>query len=372
MKFVNVALKIVFLFGITLTNVSCKGRNFTAADQNKEHHLSLKIGETVTVLDKSISCIYQDSRNNYWFASNVEGIYRYDGKTLLYFTVKDGLCNKVIREIKEDSSGNIFFSTQQGGICKFDGQKFTTLPVTKTPSPEKDWKLEPGDLWFKGETGKNGPYRWDGQTLYSLELPKHYLADEYYAQLPNNAWSPYEIYSIYHDRKGNVWFGTSNFGICRFDGKSLSWLYEDHLTNIAGGGSFGIRSILEDKAGKFWFCNTSYRYNISDSILTENGKSLISYNRETGIGNFNAPDGKSMIYFMSAVEDNSGNMWMVTYNQGMWKYDGKNMTHYPVKNEAGDIKLFSIYKDKNGELWLGTDGDGVYNFDGKSFNKFLL
>ncbi|RYD75068.1 MAG: hypothetical protein EOP53_17155, partial [Sphingobacteriales bacterium] len=323
-------------------------------------------------LGESIYCIFQDSKNNFWFGSNEDGVYRYDGKTLLYFTTKHGLANKVIREIKEDKSGNIYFSTQAGSISKFDEQKFTTLTVTKSDSPKNDWKLQPGDLWFKGESGKNGPYRYDGKNLYSLEFPNHFMADDYYKQFPNMPWSPYEIYSIYHDRKGNIWFGTANFGICRFDGKFLSWLYEDHLTNIADGGSFGIRSILEDKTGKFWFCNTSYRYDISDSIVYDGNNAMISYKHETGIANFKAPDGKSMIYYLSAIEDNSANIWMATYDQGVWKYDGKNMTPFSVKDGEKEVKLFSIYKDKKGDLWLGTDGEGAYKFDGKSFNKFTI
>ncbi|RYD78689.1 MAG: hypothetical protein EOP53_10805, partial [Sphingobacteriales bacterium] len=350
----------ILLFSIMPVFLSCSSRNHAVAEDKKEITTSVKIGDTVSALDKSIYCIFQDSKNNFWFASNVEGIYRYDGKTLLYFTTKHGLCNKIVRDIKEDKSGNIFFSTQQGGICKFDGEKFTTLPVSKSNAPEKDWKLEPDDLWFKGETGKNGPYRWDGKTLYHLEFPKHFLSDEYYAKYPNTAWSPYEIYNIYQDHKGNVWFGTGSFGVCRYDGKSLSWLYEDHLTHIAGGGTFGIRSILEDKNGQFWFSNTSYRYDMSDSISTLKDRTLINYKKETGIADFKAPDGKSMIYFLSAVEDNFGNMWMVTYEQGVWKYDEKTMTNYPIKNEGNDVKLFTVYTDHKDDLWLGTDGAGAY------------
>ena len=44
---------------------------------------------------------------------------------------------------------------------------------------------------------------------------------------------------MYRDRKGHVWFGTGIFGICRFDGQSLDWMYEGHLTECEGGGWFG-------------------------------------------------------------------------------------------------------------------------------------
>jgi hypothetical protein len=96
--------------------------------------------------------------------------------------------------------------------------------------------------------------------LYNLEFPKHYLHDEIYPRVVNSFFSPYEVYSIYKDRKGAIWFGTSVFGACRFDGKTVKWMYEDDLTYVPNGGTFGIRSIFEDKEGSFWFCNTWHKY----------------------------------------------------------------------------------------------------------------
>ncbi len=147
-------------------------------------------------------------------------------------------------------------------------------------------------------------------------------------------------------------------------------MYEKHLTLIEGGGSFGIRSIIEDKEGKFWFCNTSYRYNILPAGLIEQDKILIDYKREKGIENVKSPGGKDRIYFMSVVEDDKGDLWMLTYEQGVWRYDGKIITHYAVKDDSKNIKLFSIYKDKQGDLWLGTHEAGAYKFNGNTFEKF--
>lgn len=363
----------LLLLSILTVFTSCNGQNQKTVDINSEQTNKTTIGDTVSELDKTIFVVFQANNNDYWFGSDGQGVFRYDGKTILHFATKDGLCNNRIREIKEDKSGNIFFTTLEG-ISKFDGQKFTTLPVIES----NEWKLEPDDLWFRGP-GKNGPYRYDGESLYHLEFPKHYLADEFYTSNPNPSYNPYEVYTIYEDSKGFLWFGTSNFGICRFDGETLSWMYEKHLSEIEGGGQFGIRSIIEDKEGKFWFCNTSYRYNILSGSLIEQDKILINYKREKGIDNVKSPEGRDMIYFMSVIEDNKGDLWMVTYEQGVWRYDarlndevgqGKTITHYSVKDGSGDIKLFTIYKDKQGELWLGTHEAGAFKFNGNEFEKF--
>jgi len=52
-------------------------------------------------------------------------------------------------------------------------------------------------------------------------------------------------------------------GICRFDGKKHDWMYEAHLTELPDDAMFGIRSIIEDKDGAYWFCNTHYRYRMT-------------------------------------------------------------------------------------------------------------
>jgi ligand-binding sensor domain-containing protein len=65
-------------------------------------------------------------------------------------------------------------------------------------------------------------------------------------------------------------------------------------------------------------------------------------------------------------------LWIATYRNGVWEYDGTKVVHYPVKLNSGDITIFSIYKDNNGDLWLGTHENGAFKFNGQSFEQFKL
>lgn len=330
-------------------------------------------GETVAELDKAIFYILQAKDNTYWFGSDGRGVYHYNGKTITRFTTKDGLVSDRIRGAQEDKAGNIYFTTYEG-ISKFDGQSFTTLGVS-TSSAATEWKKQPDDLWFVGAPDTGVVYRYDGKLLHRLALPPTRIGDEQIAgfprsRYPNATYRPYDVYTIVKDRKGNLWFGTATAGVCRFDGHSLSWMYEKHLTEIEGGGSFGIRSLLEDKQGAFWICNTRYRYRIDPKDAPDPGEGLIKYKREKGIEHLKAPDGADHVYFMSIVEDEKGALWMATSGSGVWRYDGNTVTRYPVKDGAREIKLFSIYKDRLGDLWLGTHEAGAYKFNGKTFEKF--
>jgi len=354
--------RIFLIFTIFTLLTSCNG---------KSQKTTANIGSTVSALSKSILLVYQATNGDYWFGSDASGVYRYDGKTIMHFSEKDGLSNNRIRSIQEDKQGNIYLATL-GGISKFDGQNFTTLTPIKSKFITDNWKLQPDDLWFAmtGKSGEKGPYRYDGKNLYQLEFPKHYLADSFFTKHPDKPWSPYEVYSIYKDSKGSMWFGTGNLGVCRYDGKSLSWLYEDHLTSIPNGGSFGIRSVMEDTAGKFWICNTNYRYTISPHPIKQNDKVLIKYETEKGIEGIQLANGNNGVYFMSAINDNDGNLWLATYDQGLWCYNGKTAKQYIVKDGDKNATLFSVYKDKKGALWLGTHQSGAYKFNGQTFEKF--
>src|SRR5438552_11573082 len=120
-------LNLLFLLSILSILTSCNGQNQVT---NGILNNRIAKGDTVKELGKNTMIVYQDKKNNYWFGSWEDGLYRYDGKTILHFTTKDGLPHNRIDEIKEDKLGNIYFNTS-GGISKFDGKKFNTLPVAE-------------------------------------------------------------------------------------------------------------------------------------------------------------------------------------------------------------------------------------------------
>jgi len=299
--------------------------------------------------------VYQDSKANFWFGSWETGVYKYDGKGLVNYTTEHGLINNRVDEIKEDNSGNMYFSSANAtaSISKFDGKEFKTLAAV----PSENWKLEPTDMWFKYSYGNTGKvYRYDGITLYELKLPN-----------PPNLPNPFDVYSIYKDRKGNLWFGTNPIGVCRYNGKSFEWITEEDVTEFRNEGANGVRSILEDKNGDFWF-NTEYRYGIYDSTTLNSDQ---FYTRHKSIDGLDGKTDSNLDEYLSSVRDDNNNLWFVTYLDGVYKYDGAKITHYAVQENSKQIAIFSIYKDNKGDLWLGTHENGAYRFNGTAFEKFL-
>lgn len=336
---------------------SCNGQTNSQSTATGILNAPVVKGDSVKELGKNIMLIYQDKKNNYWFGSWENGLYRYDGKTILHFTSKNALPHNRIDEIKEDHYGNIYINTSKG-ICKFDGQTFTTLPTIES----NEWKLQPGDLWLKGD---KGPYRYDGKMAYHLRLPKHLMEGKSFKVNPAHSWSPYDIYTIYKDSHGNIWFGTAVLGACRYNGKTIDWISEEDVTELHDGPSNGVRSIIEDKDGFFWF-NSKYRYNVYS-----NKNKQTFYSREKSVGNLDGKQDGDFYEYLSIAKDNNNEIWIATYMNGVWRYNGKNIVHYPVQDGTKDISIFSIYKDNNGDLWLGTHENGAFRFNGTTFERFM-
>lgn len=299
--------------------------------------------------------VFQSKDDTYWFASWETGVYAYDGKTLINYSTKHGLVHNRIDEIKEDDQGNIYFVSchPSSTVVKFDGNAFTTL----TPVDSEDWQLNASDLWFKHSYNTEMVYRYDGTTLHELKLPR-----------PMNLPFPFEIYSIYRDSHENIWFGTNPVGAVRYTGTSFDWITEEDVTEFRDGGANGVRSILEDKNGEFWF-NTEVRYRVYGNESSGSDK---FYTRIPSIGSLDGNADGDLNEYLSSLKDRQGNLWFTTYTNGVWMYDGTDITHYRVQDHGQDINLFSIYMDNDGELWLGTHQNGAYKFNGTGFEKFTL
>lgn len=330
---------------------SCNGQG-TAIKQAETVHL----GDMVNALGSSIMVVFQDKNNNYWFGSWETGVYKYNGNTLINYTTKHGLHDNRIDEIKEDEAGNLYFTSANihSVIAKYDGTHFSKLTAVASDY----WQLNPNDLWFKYSYGNTKKvYRYTGTTLYELELPN-----------PPNLTMPFDVYSIYHDKKGSIWFGTNPVGVCRFNGIAFDWITEEDVTEFRDEGANGVRSITEDQKGDFWF-NTEFRYSIYDSTTLS---SNTFYTRHKSIGGLDGKENSNLDEYLSCVKDNNNNLWFVTYLDGVYKYDGNTIQHYDVQVNGKSISLFSIYKDNSGDLWLGSHENGAFKLNGETFEQFKL
>ncbi len=313
-------------------------------------------------LPAALLSVFQAEDGSYWFGSHSDGVYHYDDGAVRRYTTKDGLVDDQVHGIQGDSSGRVYFDTP-GGVSCWDGQAMTTLrPIDSSANV---WRSEPEDLWFKGSWSVNSVYRYDGRSLFQLRLPEFDLEATYGLKHDNPSYSPFGIYSIYRDSQGRLWFGTLSAGVYVYDGEASMWITEKELTVLDDGGVPGVRSIIEDKDRHFWLSNTLHRYSLGPRSAAE-GTGASAYEKLDGVSGMPFP------YFMSSVtDDQEHDLWMVTYSDGVWRYDGDELHHYPLQEGGEDVLLSSIYKDRRGVLWLGTHNAGALRFDGAKFQRFV-
>lgn len=183
------------------------------------------------------------------------------------------------------------------------------------------------------------------------------------------------VQCILQDKAGNLWFGTTENGLYKYDGKSFSrFLVADGLN------SNSVYSLLEDKEGKIWIGTEAglCLYDPAASLST-GGKAFAEIKIPLPK---NLPPNKNAHYRNShwvydIIQAKSGKLWFATID-GVFTYDGQSFTFFKI-DEASNGFLSSndnaerMLEDKEGNIWFGgRTNKGVYRYDGKSVTNFKL
>ncbi|MEM7306646.1 MAG: two-component regulator propeller domain-containing protein [Planctomycetota bacterium] len=318
------------------------------------------LGVEVDAIDPRIWCLHEARDGHLWLGSNGSGLYRCDGERVVHYTRDDGLEGLQVRSITEDKDGNLFFATSTG-VTRFDGERFTEL--TAVPAGDDGWTLDPDDVWLVFAPGTHGPCRYDGERLYLLELTQSPYVDP---DGPGANFPLAGVYQVYRDRRGHVWFGTAGAGLCRYDGETLAWMYEERLTTTPSGGAFGIRSIFEDRAGDFWVCNTRQRFEIDREAREEGGHVRIGYTKREGLPLAGSDTAENFAYYQSMLEDEAGALWMAC-GDCVRRFDGEEVTRFAFDE---GVYVASLLYDREGRLWASTLEHGVFRLAGGRFEPF--
>ncbi len=322
-----------------------------------------------------VTCILQDRGGVYWFGTDRDGVYRYDGKSILRLDEQAGLCNNQVRRIYEDLSSGIWIATANG-VCRYDGLSFTNFPLFDDANLgghlEKQWQKSADDFWFPvgGGVFRYHPvaaYMTVPSTFTYLPLPSTERQLNY-SESPSSPVGPFTVYSTLKDQQGNLWMGTQSLGVCRYDGSSFTWFADKGLSGPA------VLAIFQDKAGNLWFGNNGagvFRYDGASlsNFTEEHGLSNPDFLKSSGISTKPGLGTLARIYAIG--EDNAGNIWFGTIDAGAWRYDGKSLKNFTKRDGLDSDTIQCIYQDRNKELLFGTDGGSVYRFDGNAFVPFI-
>lgn len=291
------------------------------------------------MVSEFVRSMYQDKKGNYWFGTNVNGIIRYDGKTLE--KIKLELKHKwpSVRKIVEDRLGNIWFGTSSG-LVKFDGEKFKTYSTELGLQDEEIWGLtvdSSGLIWV-GTT--EGVSHFDGKKFTPFMLPDIMVED------PQHMLSDKLVKEFMEDRNGIMWLVTDGNGIFKYSKGEFT-----HLTKKNGLTDNNAADILEDNQGNIWI-GTYY-----GGVSKFDGKTYTNFTKDgiiEGIETYNF------------CKDSQGNIWFSAENYGVYRYDGADFTQFTTENGLTTNGVQSIFEDNKGQLWFGS-WQGLCIFDGEKF-----
>ncbi len=273
-----------------------------------------------------IKCIYQDKQGFVWLGAT-SGAYRYNGQDFVELQVPDSILNKSVTAIFEDSSQLLWFGFEDGNILKYDRfqvMDFSTEsqhPATKITSVTEG---QNHSLWF-------GTYG-EGIFVYQDNNFIHFnsesgLSDDY-------------IYTLQTDEKGNIWAGTDNgISICSLQNGKPSI----RVLSVADGlPDFIVRSIKNDKEGKIWIgmhskglacydpvqnrfeksvvmnkwnfgaINDLIFLNESLWIATDGNRMVEYFPAEDELSPIHSPAGLNLSRINSMLTDAEGNIWLIT------------------------------------------------------------
>ena len=354
-------LKYISIVFLLIFNNSCKGQDNSKQQIEKstnDQEVKRRIESHQYGAGDVVFRGYLDKSGNMWFATSKEGVFKYDGKMFTNISKKDGLCSNEVNSIVEDSNGIMWFGTDKG-LCSYDGNSFRNISLpeedsqdfsseTGRPSRNAERVLsiiqsQNGDYWIG--TDAEGVYRYDGKNFQS------YLKFEGKLQPDDNKYNNC-ITNIIEDKNGHIWIGSfTHGGLNEFDGEKMI-----HHPLKDGYGEGMISTSYMDKGGNLWFGTRNggiYKYD---------------YNKFQNISDLKSGE---QIAMASIVEDSKGMIWIGSFaRKGVYKYVDGSFIPLDIKGseKLNDIKFVAEDKDRN--IWFGGRYGLLRRFDGKELKDF--
>jgi len=218
-------------------------------DKDGLHQFENGVQRTFPIFGRvSDSSLFESRDGTFWAGIPTQKLARVSNGELRIYSTKDGLPplppDAAVSAFVEDAHGNLWLGTANG-LARFQGGSFTTYTTADGLSSNGILSLfedREGTIWIGTTTG--GLNRLTRQFITSYSTRDGLAGDN--------------VYPIYQDRDGAIWIGT----------RSLCFFKDGVIKNIAGKGSFPalreVQAIGQDQEGRLWvssYENISYVQN---------------------------------------------------------------------------------------------------------------
>lgn len=309
-------------------------------------------GDAKSVSNDFIRAICQDDLGGFWIGT-FSGLDSFNPETKEFRNYKysnidnNSLSDLSIWCIKKDIQGSLWIGTYFGGVNIFNPEfSFNRFfrPMGNAGGPNsaiisKVVEDREGNLWIGSDYG--------GVNFYDVKKNTF----SYYTHEKNtNSISSNTIKDLYLDYENDcLWIGSHLGGLDRLDLKTKS---VERVTFDAGNRA---------------------RNNYVRAIAKYHDYLLLA--THDAVQKYHIPTGKVQPLLNEKLEFNRGQVWdlLIDKNDCLWfsihgsvfKYDLKSDKLVPLK-ETLTIDRGVFFEDKTGNMWIGSAGNGLFRVDGKT------
>ena len=308
-----------------------------------------------------VTCILADKSDHIWIGT-FGGLFESDASQLYFKAFKhrdedrEGLPSDSIYSLTTDKQNRLWVGTLNGlARLEADGRRFTTYRYDYRNEHSLCGNIinaisaDSCAIWVATEGGLNTIDAKTGQVTRFEHDPRN----------PYSLTSK-SIHSIYIDPRGIYWIGTYENGICKYD-KNLT------LFNV-------VKESRFDPNGLSWPVVSSFAERKDGDIYVGcDGGGLNLFHVKTGLFDHIQLNSKQKITagglsILSLITDRDQNLWIGTYQHGLFKYDTRTGAYqqYLVNGGKYDVNqnnVFCLKQDNTGRIWIGTNGAGVTILD---------
>lgn len=305
-----------------------------------------------------IADFYEDSKGNVWLATGEGGAWIYTQKEWIHYTYQNGLTDDNVHVFHEDKEGNIWMGTNGSGIFRYTGSIFTYYDRSSglaAPSVMGIAQSLKGNIFLASSSA--GLYELINGLPKKLDLPTH----------------TNRINSIVMDSLNNLWIGTDQAGIWKYNEKGIQ-LFKPSLEQHAI-----IISNLQRSGNTIWVAANTGLFRIQhDSLLKANiGRILVYATISIGADSLLIGTLKGAFVYRTDIgklipkpfvensatlcfETDANNLYIGTDDKGVLVWNKKTGTFSNINHQSGLTcdYVYSLLRDRNGNLWVGT-GCGI-------------
>lgn len=270
-----------------------------------------------------------------------------EGKALLptrfhfrHYNIENGIPSNGISDIIQDSKGFIWIGTDNG-LSRFDGTQFRFYEKKnpryqnfQTSNITSICEVNDAEIWIGTEAGIY-IYRQEEDIFTRFDVPTH-------KGTPIREWINY----IVCDKEKNIWIATQDKKVFQYNMPSGKLHQIDTPP-----GSGNILKILNDRQNNIWASGLNNLYRLNK----------VANRFET----FSIEGEKKGVYSMALWEDSNGELWIGTWEEGIWKLNPnthKVEKYLTPQNGKGISHIHSILEYSPEILFIGSD-DGLTIFN---------